>query len=848
MDLTAPDHRAAVGRYLARAELGFLYAEGSNEIVDANATADELLDVDGGLVGADPREIDPSFGPELLAAVEEAARADRTVEEAVTIDDGTALQFRAVPGEDGVGVLVRDATDDVGLRRDLRRSNRILETLEDGVYTLDEAFVITSVNEAITEMTGYDREELVGSHASMLAGSETLDKAEEILDMLRGGGSDIGMIESSIRTADGELLPIDTHFSPVEFDDGRRGRVGVLRDVTDRRRNESALRELSRSARRLLRADDAESVFETAVDVTAAVWPEATVVAYSFDRTEARLIPVAASGGDHDECGPGSLVWEAFTTGADDAATTIDPARASDATDADSRTSFHRIDDSATADAEAGSATDAETGPAEDAATPSPTGRVVERSNEPDDSSPRTLYATLDGYGLFRVDFGSAEPAGNVEEPVGLLAANAVAALDSVERENELSRNRERLERLHGLNTLLRRINGELVDADTLEEIAEAVCDTLVESDQVEFVWVGETYRTGGNPTPVAVAGESDGLLDALPGGADAAPAVGDGGTAADTDELPGVRAVETGDPVRVSDVSDGLRRERWREHALARGHRSALGVPLSYEGLCYGVLSVYADRRSVFDDEFGDLLVELGDNVANAICSLETRRSLRTESLVEIELRIDGSDAPLSRIASAFGDPLRVDGTVPQGSGRSLVYFTTGGDRSGVAESVVAVESLRETGGGPNARLEATVSEETVVDRVSAHGGSVERLVAGDDEVVLTAIFPRSVDVRRIIEHFEDRYGGVELRSRRDRSEDDGPEPRDDLSDELTDRQREAVETAYLRGYFEWPRASTGEEVATAMDITQPTFNRHLRTAERKLLESVLGDIDAED
>jgi PAS domain S-box-containing protein len=847
MDLTAPPPPAAVGRFLARAELGFLYAEGSSEIVDANATADELLDVDGGLVGADPREIDPSFGPELLAAIEEAARADRTVEKGITIDDGTALQFRAVPGDGGVGVLVRDATDDVGLRRDLRRSNRILETLEDGVYTLDEAFVITSVNEAITEMTGYDREELVGSHASMLAGSETLDKAEEILDMLRGDGSDIGMIESSIRTADGELLPIDTHFSPVEFDDGRRGRVGVLRDVTDRRRNESALRELSRSARRLLRADDAESVFETAVDVTTAVWPEATVVAYSFDRTEARLIPVAASGGDHDECGPGSLVWEAFTTGADDAATTIDPARASDAADAGSRTSFRRIDGSGTADAEAG--------PTGDSATPSPTGRVVERSNDPDDSSPRTLYATLDGYGLFRVDFGSAEPAGNVEEPVGLLAANAVAALDSVERETELSRNRERLERLHGLNTLLRRINGELVDADTLEEIAEAVCDTLVESDQVEFVWVGETYRTGGDPTPVAVAGESDGLLDALPGGAVASATIGDGGTSADTGELPGVRAVETGEPVRVSDVSDGLRRERWREHALARGHRSVLGVPLSYEGLCYGVLSVYADRRSVFDGEFGDLLVELGDNVANAISSLETRRSLRTESLVEIELRIDGSDAPLSRIASAFGDPLRVDGTVPQGNGRSLVYFTTDGDPSGVTESVVAVESLRETGGGPNARLEATVSEETVVDRVSAHGGSVERLVAGDDDVVLTATFPRSVDVRRIIEHFEDRYGGVELRSRRDRSEDDRPEARgdlaearDDLADELTDRQREAVETAYLRGYFEWPRASTGEEVATAMDITQPTFNRHLRTAERKLLESVLNDIDAED
>lgn len=735
-------------------------------------------------------------------------------------------------------MLVRDATGDFEVRRDLRRSNRILETLEDGVYTLDEAFVITSVNEAVTEMTGYDREELVGSHASMLAGSETLEKAEEILAMLRGDGSEIGMIESSIRTASGEPLPIETQFSSVEFDDGRRGRVGVIRDVTDTRRNESALRELSRSARRLLRADDAASVFETIVEVIASVWPDATVVAYSFDRTEARLVPAAASGGDHDECGPGSPVWEAFTAGSDAAETTIDPSRSVE-TDGDAAPPFRQVDGS-TGD---GSPTDADAIP--------PTGRVVERSEDPDeadDSSGRTLYATLDGYGLFRVDFGSAEPAGNVEEPIGLLAANAVAALDSVERETELSRNRERLERLDELNDLLRRINGELVDADTLDEIAAAVCDTLIEADSVEFVWFGETYRTGGDPTPLAWAGESDGFLEALQ--REGAPLPGADGVdhSADVAELPGVRAVETGAPVRVSDVSDGLRRERWRERALARGYRSAVSVPLSYDDLCYGVLSVYADRGSVFDGEFGDLLVELGDNVANAISGVETKRSLRTGSLVELKLRLDDPDALLSRVASAFGEPIHVEGTVPRGDGRSLVYFTTDGDRSGVTESVSAVESIREMGGGPTGRLEASVSGATVADRVSAHGGSIERTVADADGVSLTATFPRSVNVRRIIEHLEERYERVELRSRRDRSGGDRPGARADFSDELTERQWEAVETAFLGGYFEWPRASTGEEVATAMDITQPTFNRHLRTAERKLLGSILGDVDADD
>lgn len=247
------------------------------------------------------------------------------------------------------------------------------------------------------------------------------------------------------------------------------------------------------------------------------------------------------------------------------------------------------------------------------------------------------------------------------------------------------------------------------------------------------------------------------------------------------------------------------------------------MSIPLSYDDLCYGVLSVYADRQSVFDGEFGDLLVEL-------------------------ELRIDGANALLSRVASAFGEPLHVEGTVPQGDGRSLVYFTTEGDDSGVTGSVNGVESIRRMSEGPNGRIEASVSEGTVADRLSALGGVMRRMAAGPEHVDMTVTFPRPVDVRRIIEHLEDQYGHVELVSRRDRNGGGHSATPGGLSNELTDRQREAVETAYLGGYFDWPRASTGEEIATAMEITQPTFNRHLRTAERKLLRPIFGDTDTDE
>ena len=825
----------SVGSFLDRAITGFLLIDNSLTITAANDTSAGLLDIDGDPVGSDLATIDPIVGPELAEIVDDAAHGDTIVETEVTLDRGRTVEVRAVPtGGNTVSILVRDASDRVRMRWKLQRSNRILETLEDGVYTLDEAFVITSVNDAVTSMTGYDRDELVGSHASMLAGEQTLSMADELIEQLRGDGADVGMIESSIRTADGDSLPIETHFSSVEFPNGRQERVGVIRDVTDRKQNEHALRELNRSARLLLGAEETEAVYQTIVDVARSVWPAAAVVAYSLDRSASVLAPVAASIDDPEVGEPGTTVWEAFSTADSGGGAPASTGERSDPTSdgsAESAPSFHRIS-SAAPEPMGG-----EGGP------DTPSGNVVERSDDADSTGTRTLYATLDEYGLLRIEFPDADPAGNVGESVELLAANAVAALGRVEREAELAQHREtlsertrKLQRLHGFNDLLRRINGALVEADTLEEIATAVCDPLVEAESVAFAWFGETYRTGGRPRPVAWAGDDRGYLDELSAATDSTESP-EGGS---LDE-PSHSALDSGERVHVPDVSDGLRKSPWRERALVRGFGSVLSVPLVYDDVEYGVLSVYADRRGAFEGEFGELLGELGDTVADAINSIETRRSLRSESVVELDVRIDGSNAVLPRIATALGERVHVEGTVRQSDDRSLVYLDTEADPTSLSEAVHAVESVRVLDGDSVGRVEVVVAGATVVDRLTKHGVTVERLVADSAGFDATVTLSPAVDVRTVLESLGDRYESVELLARRDR-EVGTRDARDPgaMTGELTDRQREAARTAYLSGYFEWPRASTGENVAAAMGITQPTFNRHLRTAERKLFSSL--------
>jgi len=53
----------------------------------------------------------------------------------------------------------------------------------------------------------------------------------------------------------------------------------------------------------------------------------------------------------------------------------------------------------------------------------------------------------------------------------------------------------------------------------------------------------------------------------------------------------------------------------------------------------------------------------------------------------------------------------------------------------------------------------------------------------------------------------------------------------------ELTDRQREVVETAYEAGYYEVPRTASTEAVADELGLDPSTVAEHLQRAERNLM-----------
>ena len=60
---------------------------------------------------------------------------------------------------------------------------------------------------------------------------------------------------------------------------------------------------------------------------------------------------------------------------------------------------------------------------------------------------------------------------------------------------------------------------------------------------------------------------------------------------------------------------------------------------------------------------------------------------------------------------------------------------------------------------------------------------------------------------------------------------------------DVLTERQREVVRTAYQLGYYEVPRGTTTEAVASELGVDASTVTEHLQRAERNLLGRYLSN-----
>ncbi|MFB6165795.1 MAG: bacterio-opsin activator domain-containing protein [Haloarculaceae archaeon] len=661
----------------------------------------------------------------------------------------------------------------------------IVENLRDAVVVVDESRRLTYVNESALASTDCGPGDVIGTHldallAAFVPNEGNREMAREAVRELLEGGRKRARCEVEVET--GPLGESVSEFDLAAFEgaDGRRRVLGIGRTVTERVERAAALRR---------ERDLTERLLQTAPTGILLVASDREIlranerVATLFGATAEELVGTRAGEGD---C--------RFL--------------------------------------------DAEGSPLPPAARP------IERVLEHGESVLGFECQVAKPDGDRRWVRLNAEP---VRGPDGDFDRVVVACSDVTERrerEQTLTDQNERLERLNRINAVIRDVDQALVSATTRAEIEEAVCDRLAAADAYRFAWIGRERHADGTIEPRAAAGPFEEYLEEITVRTDETP-LGQG---------PAGRAHRERESQVVEDVAVDPTFEPYRATASEYGFRSVASIPIVYEDTLYGVLTVYADEERAFGEVERAVLEELGETIGHAISGLQAKQALMTERVTEVTVQLHGDGSFVAGLSTAVGGPVTVEAAVFQAD-ESFLHYATAADADADAVRAVAdadpdVEHCRIVTDHEDAcALAFALSAPGLYQTVSDHGGRVQSFEATDGAATATVELPASSDTYEVLEALRRRFADVSLLAQREaeRSVQTRQQFRETLTDRLSERQHAALEIAYYAGYFDWPRESTGEEVAASMDVTPPTFHKHLRLAERKLVATVLADAGAD-
>ncbi len=143
------------------------------------------------------------------------------------------------------------------LRDSAERLRAILETAVEGIITIDERGIIESFNLAAERIFGYKAHEVIGRNVSLLMPSPHREQHDTYLgNYLRTGHAKIIGIGREIvaRRKNGTVFPMDLSVSEVQLAD-RRLFTGFIRDITERKRLEKEILEISEREQRRIGQD-----------------------------------------------------------------------------------------------------------------------------------------------------------------------------------------------------------------------------------------------------------------------------------------------------------------------------------------------------------------------------------------------------------------------------------------------------------------------------------------------------------------------------------------------------------------------------------------------------------------
>ncbi|MFP8952628.1 bacterio-opsin activator domain-containing protein [Natrialbaceae archaeon A-arb3/5] len=403
---------------------------------------------------------------------------------------------------------------------------------------------------------------------------------------------------------------------------------------------------------------------------------------------------------------------------------------------------------------------------------------------------------------------------------------------ERAQRENQLRSRQAQLETLNRINAVVRQVIETLVEAPGRDAIERDVCQQLVDSELYCGSLIAERTATGELSYRTS-AGEATTYLGYVRE-ENICP------------DHPFERAAETGDIQAVTHV---LEREPFapplQDAARVDDVRAAIAVPITHEDATFGVLTVLASRADAFSDSEQAGFALLGETIGFTIMAVKNRQLLFADTVVELEFRIDGGDTFAFHLSEQYDCTCSLEWAGTTTSGQSYQFVTVDGlDGETVIEAAADHDSVEECrlihDGDERCTIEIRLRK-SGVRTLTNHGVTIRDVTVEDNVGTCLVEVSQTANVREIADALAGIYERTELVARRevDRTVRTAAERRNRILDELTDRQLATLRLAYYSGFFEWPRESTGEDIASAMNVSPPTMHQHLR----KGLETILSE-----
>ena len=175
----------------------------------------------------------------------------------------------------------------------------------------------------------------------------------------------------------------------------------------------------------------------------------------------------------------------------------------------------------------------------------------------------------------------------------------------------------EKIAKLNRLKTVISNINEAIITEKNKENLLQKVCQIAIESGKFQMAWIGLVDKEAKLVKPHVYAGYENGYLSKIkPISVDENNPESHGPTGT---------SLRVGKFFRTNNIENDPIMAIWKDEALKRNYRSAISMPIKRFGEIFGSLTLYSSQTDFFNDEETELLVEVMNNIGNALEAIES-------------------------------------------------------------------------------------------------------------------------------------------------------------------------------------------------------------------------------